>query len=282
MARRAGNSVRSRRLAFILRRLRGASGHGIEAVGRAVGMSGSKINRIERMESGVYRDDLERLLDFYEVSAGHRVELLDIARRAEERGWLRLSNANLPEDWQTWLDFEQEATTLLRYQPLVIPGLLQTPEYASAIIRATGGAITETEVDALVSSRMARQGLLHRTDPLTLHAIIEENVLRHSFGKLGAHGRQLRALADATIKSRVTIQVLPAKSKLHSGLNGPFTILKYDDEPSLVLLENKVASLFLDEDEHVKIYSRSWTELQRLSLSPKKSIELIADLAERL
>ncbi|QTR05446.1 helix-turn-helix domain-containing protein, partial [Saccharothrix algeriensis] len=265
MARRAGRSVRSRRLAHILRKLRSATGLSTDATGEAVGMSGSKISRIETSEIGIYMDDLEKLLDFYGVTKKERVYLLDLARHAEQRGLLRMNNAHLPEDWQAWTDFEDEASTLLNYEPLVIPGLLQTAEYARALIRATGHALSEEEVDALVASRRVRQGLLTRSRPVRLHAVIEQGVLDRPFGAPGTNARQMRHLADAAQLPNITVQVLPTTAALHPGLNGPFVILEYDDDPSLVLLENKVASLFLDDDDQIEVFEKTWSTLVGLA-----------------
>ncbi|MGM1064237.1 helix-turn-helix domain-containing protein [Saccharothrix sp. Mg75] len=267
MARRAGPSVRSRRLAHTLKRLRTATGASTDAVGDALGMSGSKISRIETSGIGVYLDDLEKLLDFYGVDRKQRVELLDLARHAEQRGLLRMNTPKLHEDWQTWVDFEDEASSLLHYQPLVIPGLLQTSEYTRWIIAATGHDLPENRIDALIASRMARQGLLSRRNPLVLHTIIEQSAVERPFGESGEHKRQVRHLIDAAERPNITIQVIPTGSGFHGGLSGPFVVLEYDEEPSLVLLENKVASLFLDEDEHIEVYEKTWAELRELACS---------------
>lgn len=279
MTRRAGPSVRSRRLTSMLRKLRTAAELSTTDVAKLTGLSSSKVSRIETMDIGIYRDDLERLLDCYRVSRETRIEMLDLARHAEQRGMLRLHGSNLPEDWQTWVDFESEASELLSYEPLMVPGLLQTSEYADAIIRATGPQLSEAEVDTLVASRMARQGLLSRSSPVTLHAVIEQGVLNRPLGESGALMRQLRHLADAATKPNVTIQVMPTSTGLHSGMNGPFVVLGYDSEPSLVLLENKVSSLFLDEAEHIEGYRQVWAELCKRALSPQDSAEFLADTA---
>ncbi|MCP2169218.1 helix-turn-helix domain-containing protein [Goodfellowiella coeruleoviolacea] len=283
MARRAGRSVRSRRLAYLLRKLRNEIGVSGDTVGAAVGMSGSKINRIENAEIGVYRDDLEKLLDYYRASAGQRAELLAIAAQADERGWSRFTSHHLPRDWRIWLDFEEEASSLRDYQPLMIPGLLQTAEYAKAIIRGTGRGLSDSAVDALVASRMARQNLLSRTVPLTLHAIIEETALTRPFGQPGALGRQLRHLADAASRPNITLRVLPTSAGPHPGLTGSFVILGYhDDEASLVLLENRVASVFLDSADQVESYTAAWQELSELAHDPERSVELISRTAALL
>lgn len=279
MARRAGTSVRSRRLAYILKKLRSAAGISTDAVGEAVGMSGSKISRIETSGMGIYLDDLEKLLYYYKVARKQRVELLDLARHAEQRGLLRVNNQNLPEDWQTWADFEDEASSLLFYEPLVIPGLLQTPEYARSIIKATGHGLTNPQVDALVASRMARQGLLSRNPPLKLSVIIEQGVLERPFHDQGAQRRQIRHLIDAGERPNITVRVVPTDAELHGGLSGPFVILRYDEDPSLVLLENKVASLFIDEDDQIEVFEATWAALRRLAYTPEETLDYLKGLA---
>jgi hypothetical protein len=245
---------------------------------KAVGMSGSKISRVETAEIGIYQDDLEKLLDLYRVPKKRRVELLDIARNAEQRGWLRMRSPNLPTDWQTWSDFEDEATTLLHYDPLALPGLLQTPEYARAVIEATGYGLTDRQIDALVASRMSRQGLLTRTDPVRLYTVVEEDVLTRPFGNDGALTRQIRHLIDAVERPDVTIQLLPTDVGLHQGLGGRFIILEYDDEPSLVWLESHLASIFLEEDEQVDAYKLAWENLARLARTPDESLKVMRNL----
>ncbi|MFC4086128.1 helix-turn-helix domain-containing protein [Amycolatopsis samaneae] len=268
-------------MAILLRRLRAATGLSAAEVSRQTELSASKVNRMENAEIGFYMDDLEKLLDFYRVSAKRRVEIMDIARHAEQRGWLRMNTPNLPQDWQTWVDFEAEASGLMQYEPLVIPGLLQTPEYAKAIIEATGNGLSADEVDALVTSRMARQGVLSKSKPLELKVIVGEGVLSQPFGARGAHARQLRRLVDSAGQDHVSIQILPTEAGLHPGLAGSFTILEYDDEASLVLLENKVSSLFLDEPEHIEIYAQTWATLTELCPGPEESVELLTAAAKR-
>ncbi|MEV0679776.1 helix-turn-helix transcriptional regulator [Actinosynnema sp. NPDC050436] len=258
--------------------MRTASGLSTHATGEAVGMSGSKISRIETSEIGVYLDDLEKLLDLYGVTKKERVHLPDLARHADQRGLLRTTNHNLPDDWQTWADFEHEATGLFNYEPLVIPGLLQTAEYARELIRATGHNLSADQVDALVTSRIARQGLLSRSDPLRFHVIIDQGALERPFGRAGARARQLRHIADTAELDNVTVQLLP-ETGLHAGLSGPFVILQYDNDPSLVLLENKVSSLFLDEPEQIEVFEATWHALRTAALDPGESIRLLRRLA---
>ncbi|MEV0049226.1 helix-turn-helix transcriptional regulator [Saccharopolyspora shandongensis] len=265
-------------MARTLRKLRAESGVSAAEVGKALSMSGSKLNRIEAAEIGIYQDDLEKLLDYYRVPKKRRVELLDIARHAEQRGWLRMRNANLPADWQAWSDFEDEATALLQYEPLMIPGLLQTPEYARAVIEATGGGLSDDEVDALVASRISRQSVLTKRQPLRLHVLVEEDALNRPFGDAGALARQLRHLEDIATRPNITLQLLPAEAGLHAGLHGAFVVLEYDDEPSLVWLENQLASVFLEEDEQIEGYLASWNDMVVRAHTADESAELIGKM----
>lgn len=178
LARQVGPSFLSRQLAMELRKLRMATGLTQAQVAQAIGMSKSKIGKQEKAKIGIYPKDLHKLLDLYRVTDQRRVELLDTARHTKERGALYVyGTRKLPEGWQTLIDFETEASAIFIYQPLVIPGLLQTSEYARAIIQATGVDLSEAEIHGLVSNRMSRQELLSRANPVKLHAILEQNVL---------------------------------------------------------------------------------------------------------
>ncbi|WP_243792764.1 helix-turn-helix transcriptional regulator [Saccharopolyspora gloriosae] len=278
MPRRPGPSARSRRLAQTLRKIRAEKGVSAAEVGKELGMSGSKINRIETCEIGIYLDDLEKLLDFYQVTQQRRVELLDIARHAEQRSWLRTRNAHFPADWQTWSDFEDEATALRYYEPMMIPGLLQTPEYARSVIAATGGSLTENEVDELVGSRVARRRLLSGARPLELHVIIEETTLQRPFGEAGCRHRQLRHLAEEAGRSNIALQLLPTDAGFHAGMVGAFILVEYEAELGSVWLEQLAASIFLDEEEHLEIYKTVWDELTKIALSEEESVDRLRHL----
>jgi transcriptional regulator with XRE-family HTH domain len=284
MARRAGQPTsRSRLLAMLLRKLRIVAGLSNAEVAKAIGVSSSTLSRVETAEVGIYPDKLEKLLDLYKVSGSRRVRLLDIARDAEKRVWLQMhSDTALPEDWQAWTELEAGATEVFNYETLLIPGLLQIPEYARAIIRSTTSDLSDDEVDKLTTSRMARQALLSRTQPLRLHAMIEEGVLRRPFGSADAWWRQLQHLISCAAHPNILIQVVPTDSGPHSGLNGPFVILDYGDDTRLVHLENKTVNLFIDEEDQIKEYARTWAEMQELAYNAEKSVKLISVIATQV
>jgi transcriptional regulator with XRE-family HTH domain len=266
-----------------LRKLRTAAGLTQVQVAQAVGMSESKIGKQEKAKIGVYPKDLHKLLDLYRVADQRRVELLDAARHTKERGALYVyGSQKLPEDLKTWLDFEAEASTIFIYQPLVIPGLLQTPEYARAIIQATGVDLSEAEIHGLVSNRMSRQELLSRANPVKLHAILDQGVLTRPFGHAPDLVRQLHYLLEAADRRNITIQVISIDAGLHTGLNGPFNMLEYEDKPSLIHLESKISNLFLDEEEQIDVYKRTWDELCALAYNAEKSVDFISAISTRL
>jgi transcriptional regulator with XRE-family HTH domain len=281
MARRAGQpTARSWLLAMLLRKLRIAAGLSNAEVAKATDIPSSRISRIEAAEYGLYRDALEMLLDLYRVSGSRRVLLLDVARRAEERGWLQMhSDATLPNDWQIWTELESNAATVFSYETMMIPGLLQTPEYARAIIQATGFDLSDIEVDKLVTRRMARQALLGLAQPLKLHVILEECVLSRPFGSADAWLRQLQHLISCATHPNIVIQVVPTGTGLHAALNGQFVILDYGDDIMLVHLESKTTNLVLDDDEQIEVYARTWNQLCALAYDAEKSVKLISAIA---
>jgi len=282
MARRAGQpSVRSRPLAAALRARRIQTGLSVVDVAKATGMDASKITRVEKMNSGIYRDQFEKLLDLYNVTSPDRVELLSYFRHAEERGWLSLrGDRTLPENWQAWTEVEADATSASNYEASTIPGLLQTAEYARAIIQGTAASnLSDSEVDRLVTSRMARQIRLSHAHSLTLHAIIDESVLVRPFSDADTQARQLRHLVESASRSNITIQVLPIETGPHPALYGSFVILEYADKTKLVHIEVAASTLFFDEDDQIAIYTRAWAELTKRAHDPDESIKLISAIA---
>ncbi|MGH3770189.1 MAG: helix-turn-helix domain-containing protein [Pseudonocardiaceae bacterium] len=279
---RGRKTVRSRRVAGELRRLRARSGHSCKTVGDALGISASKISRIETNRIGLQADEVAALLGFYQVAKPLREELLELVRRAGEPGWWQVQGSRLPELWQELIDFERAATAIINYEPLVVPGLLQTADYAGALIAAANPALSEDEVETRVAARTTRQALLGRPRPPQLLVLIEEGVLRRVVGDPGLMRRQVRHLEDAATRSNVTVQVVPTAAGAHAGLGGPFAILEFDRDPTLVYLENRRGSVILDEDEDIDRATIALRHLQHIALSPEGSLALLAEVAREL
>jgi transcriptional regulator with XRE-family HTH domain len=271
-------SVRSRTVAAELRNLRERRGLSCAEVARMLGVSASKISRIETGNSGLQVDDVAALLGFYQVPEAKRQELLDLLRRGDQKGWWE-RQAGLPHLWRALIDFENKAKRIHNYEYAIIPGLLQTSEYSETLIRAIDPTLSEAELDNLVASRMARQTLLTRTKAPRFRAVIHEMALRVPAGAPGVMKRQLQHLITMAERSNVEVRVVQTGVGVHVGLRGPFVVLEFDEEPDLVFVENQSTGLFLEEDADIMAYQGSLRNILGVALAPDASVDLIAAIA---
>jgi transcriptional regulator with XRE-family HTH domain len=282
MGRRPGVPVRQRRVSTELRELRKKAGLTCSDVAKALGTSVTKISRMETGDRGLYVDDVAALLGLYHVPAKHREQLLDLVRNGGEPNWWQLKPADLPSEWRDLMTFESVATAIANFEPLLIPGLLQTPEYATALTRGIDDGLSDAAVDALVATRMGRQTLLTRRNSPTLHAIVDEMVLRRPVGGPGVMQRQLQHLLTCARRPNITVQVIPFKLGATPGLGGPIVILELADGRSVVHLEARRAGAFLSEEPHVTATKLAMRRLRALALAPDESGQLIAKLEGEL
>ncbi|MBP2337999.1 transcriptional regulator with XRE-family HTH domain [Saccharothrix coeruleofusca] len=271
-------SVKSRTVANALRAYREQHRLSCEDVGEVLGVSSSKISRMETGRSGLQLDDVSALLGFYKVPGARRKELLDLMRRGEELGWWE-RQAGLPKLWRALIDFENKASRIQAYEPLMVPGLLQTPEYTQAIIKAVNPTVSEHELDNLVSARMTRQTLLSRANAPQYCAVIHEAALRIQVGDRGLMRRQLRHLVDAAERTNIRIAAVPMSTGAHTGLRGSFNILEFEHEPAIVHVENQVTGLFLEEPADLEGYRLALRNILGVALAPGATAELISGLA---
>lgn len=219
------------------------------------------------------------MLALYRTPRPLRDALLKLHADAEMPNMLDHGDLPLHDDLQKWIGFEQDAARIRNYEPLLIPGLLQTFPYAKEVIAGADLSLTEQEVDDRVAARIARQALLRRPDRPALEVILHEAALRQRVGGAKIMGQQLGYLIEVAARPRVTIHVIPANVGAHPGMNGPFVIMDYDDLPSLIHLENKVASLYLDDKADIKTYKLAHDGLLAVAFSPEQSVELIGKIA---
>jgi transcriptional regulator with XRE-family HTH domain len=272
-------SVRSRQVSALLRSLREEQGLSGAEVAKALGMSPSKISRLETGNRGLRVDDVAALLGHYKVPEQKRAQILDQVRKSEDRGWWESQGLRLPQLWQALINFESRATRIQNFEALVVPGLLQTDEYTEAIIGSINKTLSKTELTNLVASRRARQAVLSRRD-LQFLAVIDEGALRRPITESGVMRRQLRHLVDTSERPNITIRVVPLQAGQYAGLQGPFACLDFDDEPSLVYIENHHFGMFLDEKEDAAAYRVALGNILNEALEPAESATLIANLAE--
>ncbi|WP_017595977.1 helix-turn-helix domain-containing protein [Nocardiopsis potens] len=281
MTRRFSPTVRRRRLSAALRAYRHSSGKTIEQAaddlewsrGRLAHMEGNKWTRPDV-------GNIRQLLDLYEVhDEEEREAILNLARQSRERGWWTKFRDVFGSD--SLVGFEGEASVISTYQPIVIPGLLQTEGYATASVRA-GLNASSGDVPRMVEARLARQEILVGDQTPTVWAIIDESCIRRLPSADDVAADQLRHLIDTAEDpdNGITVQVLPFTAGLHPGISGPFVILDFPNEldSSLVFLEARTDGLFLEEPDEVAEYRHVFDHLQVTALSAAESVTLMKSL----
>ncbi|GAB3501688.1 helix-turn-helix domain-containing protein [Amycolatopsis cihanbeyliensis] len=280
MARGQGPTVRRRRLATELRRLREAADMTIDEVGEKLECSASKISRIETGHVGVTPRDVRDMLELYGVSGDDREALVQLAREARKQGWWHAYKEVFNG---TFVGLEADASSLQTFQALLVPGLLQTEQYAREVIRAMRPDTGESDIQRRVAARMARQDLLTDSNPPEYWAVIDEAVLHRAVGSREVMARQLHRLVEVARMPHVTLQVLPFAAGAHAGMEGPFVILGYPEhaDPDVVYLESTGSGFFLELPPEVRHYSLMFDHLRAAALKPDDSTDVIVAAGER-
>ena len=272
----ASPSMRRRRLAAELRKLRDQSGLMVTDAARRVGWQASRLSRIETRQSGITTPDLRKLLDVYEVTdEDYRSYLADLARRVNERGWWQKYAGLIGSEYADLIGLEEEARAIRSYEQELVPGLLQTPDYARAAIRIGRPTETTQEIGRRVEIRMERQEILVRSDPAPprFNVVLSEAVLRRPVGGNELMRTQIEYLMRPRDRANVTIQVLPFNAGVHPSMVGPFTVMTFPDPADLgvVNIEYATGSVFLEDPDELRVYEEVWSALQASALSADDS-----------
>jgi transcriptional regulator with XRE-family HTH domain len=277
-------TVRLRRLAAELRRLRADAGYSREQVEAETGVNEGTLYRLETARARPQRRTLVALLDLYQVNGALRTDLLDIARTADGQGWLRPYHSELPEEYAAYISFEAEARAVRNYESLFIPGLLQTEDYARAVISGTLPMASQTEVEQRVQARMERQELLRRDNPLELWTVVDEAAVRRMVGGRAVTRGQLAHLIEAANQPNVTLQVIPFDTGAHPGMPGSFVYMEFAEptDPELVYVDTMAGDLFLEADADLRRYSTLFDHLRATALSPAQTAGMISTVMAEL
>lgn len=278
---RRSPTLRRRRLSAILRELRARDGRTAKEVAAVLEWPASKLTHMERNEWKLPRvHDIRALLDVYGVSGEReRDELFRLARDGRQRGWWHAYREMLSESYSTYIGLESEAETLLIYQPLVIPGLLQTDDYARALIQAGPAEVDSAGVEQRVDVRRERQAILAADHPVRVWAVIDEAALRRSGGGPEIMRKQLQHVAGMARSARVTVQMIPFTAGLHAGVTGgSFTILQFPDaaDQDAVYVDTFAGELFVEELEEVGRFHLAFRHLVGAALSPMDTLAAIS------
>jgi transcriptional regulator with XRE-family HTH domain len=274
-------TVRRRRLAAEVRRLRERAGLTEEEVAERLDWSSSKLSRIELHRTGLKPHDLARLLELYQVSEAHREELLALAREPRRRGWWEAYSDALPEEYAAFIGLEAEAKSESGWSPDIVYGLLQTEDYARALIRAhMGSSISPVDIERRVETRMRRQHVLTRDDPITLSVVLDESALLRLFGTESVMHQQMDQLVQSSQLPNVDLHVLPLTA-LHPVGTGEFVILKFAPAHGtrlhdVVYIEQLSRSaLYVEDEADTREYGFAFDRLIAEALDPAKSRKLI-------
>jgi hypothetical protein len=283
-------TVRRRRLAAELRRLRGNNRTGGE-IARALGWSPAKISRYELGQGGFPLDEVGKLLDFYGVTEPRRTHLLDLAADANARGWWEDYADVLEPAFIEFIGLEAEAFSMMYWQPLVIPGLLQTRNYAMNIMSGYEDAIPTPPgiLQRRVQVRMIRQDLLtHREPPPQLSAVVDESVLLRSFGGRDVMRAQMNHLAQMMELPNIDVRVLPLRRE-NPLIADAFVLFDYGAEREgdgrlgdVVCTESLRSELYIEGETDTYRYRQFFKALHAASLPLEQSRDLILRTGEQL
>lgn len=272
-------SFRRRRLGRELAALRKERNLRTEDVAHEVGISQPTLSRIERAAVEIKVPTVRSLLDVYGVDGERRDALLALAREARQQVWWHAYGDVLPDWFEVYIDLETEADTLDTFDVQFVNGLLQTEDYARAILAMSVPEAAAEEIERRVEVRMQRQARV-ASGELRLRCVLDEFVVRRGYGGPVVMGAQIDQLIELAQLGNVSLQVLPAGASV--GVLGSFSILEFPSptDPLVVYLEHEVGALYLEKPEQVRQYARLYDRLRAAALSPEASVEHLARLKE--
>lgn len=283
-----GSTVPRRQLGRKLRDLRNRARLTVRAAAEALQWSETKMWRIETGQTSLRPHDVEFMCRIYGAPADLTRALMKLAKDTKAMGWWQAYEDALPEYFDVYLGLEEAASHLATYEPELVPGLLQTPGYAAALIRKSNPGMSEAEIERRVQLRMARQVLLTRvTARPVFHMVIGEAVLRWPVGGRDVMATQLRRLIEISDLPDVSLQVVPYRAGGHIGLDtGAFVLLRFpldaegkETEPPIVYQEGFVGALYLDRPNDVERFGDAFASLVDSALDVRASQSFILQAA---
>jgi transcriptional regulator with XRE-family HTH domain len=271
-------TVRRRELGALLRALRNEKGLTVEQVAERLLCSPSKVSRMETGHGVATPRDIRDLCDLYDVTEDvERERMTRLALEGKRQGWWQSYDL----DFDTYVGLETEATELRYYQSTIIPGLLQTADYARAMLDVTIPKLDSERLDQLLEVKLTRQHMLERESPLRLWAVLDEAALHRMVGGREVMAAQLDRLVQVTKNPNVALQVIPFEAGAHPAMDSTFNILDFAGSvPSVVYVEGLSGWNYLERPADLVRYQAVFNELCRLSLSEEKSLELIAKVGK--
>jgi transcriptional regulator with XRE-family HTH domain len=276
-----GPTVRRLLVGSMLRRLRTEKGITREEAADAIRASAWKIHRLENGQVGYKDRDLVDLLGLYGITDQQEIAaLLELAREANSPGWWFRYGDVVPPWFRAYMDLEAAATLIRAYEGQLVPGLLQTADYARATIAGMLLPQAPDEVERRVTLKLARQQILEDPDGPRLWAVVDEAALRRPVGGTQVMRGQLERLIDATRLANVVLQVLRLSVAVHPAMTGAFSILRFADQelPDVVYVEQLTNALYLDKLDDVNQYLQVMDNISTRAAPPDQTVDILQEL----
>ncbi len=286
-----GSTVPRRQLGRHLRELRGSQRITVKAAAEQLEWSEAKIWRIETGQTSLRSHDVELMCRIYGAPADLTEALMGLARETKAKGWWQAFGDVIPEWFDVYVGLEEAAAEISWYESELVPGLLQTEDYARTLIEADNPGVDTPEIDRRVQVRVQRQALVRRaTAPLKLRVVLSEAVLHRPVGGPQVMAAQLDRLAEAGELANISLRVVPFSAGFHRGvLSGPFEILRFpqngdgtDSEPPTTYMDGYTGALYLDKPNEVERYAEAFGSITQTSLDEPSSASLIRQAAEEM
>jgi transcriptional regulator with XRE-family HTH domain len=284
MASEQSPTVRRRRLALELRRLREAARLTCEEVAEHLECSASKISRVETGRVSVSPRDVRDMLELYGVPEQQRDSLVQLSRDSRQKGWWHAYSDTIQPQFATYVGLESAASEIRVYEVNIIPGLLQTEDYARTMMRSGTMNGSHEDVERKVALRMARQPALTRDDPPMLWTVVDEAALRRRVGGTELMRAQLEHVLELSGLKNVAMQVIPFGAGAHPAMGRPFVILVFPErvDPDVVYLEDLTSTLYLEDVDEVDRYNVFFNHLRATALSFEDSAALVTSVLKDL
>jgi transcriptional regulator with XRE-family HTH domain len=274
-------TIRSRELGEGLREAMKQAGLSGKQAAQILNVTPSYVSMLLSGKRGASEADIAAFLEACQVNGPQRDRLLALCREQDTPGWFQQHGTRLPKQLITLIDHESKVVTISEFEAVFVPGLLQTGEYARAVISGNVN-VPPGEVDDRVAARLARQSLFGRHHPARFTFYLHESVLWLPVGGHAVMAEQLRHLQRMSTRSYLTLRVMPIAFGAHAAMAGAFTLMEFAEFKPVVYLESEASSLFLDKKEEIQAYQGILESLADTALNEKQSKELIAALAIQL
>lgn len=274
----SSNTPKAQAIGAALRKAREEPDLSMRDVAKQVGVSHVTLHRWETGQVIPKPEDIASVLTAVGARLQLRNELIALARDPDSQYWVAASLPDQQRQLATLLEIERVATRITTVSPLLVPGLLQTADYARAIMVAAD--VGPLNIDVRVAVRIGRREAITRDQPAQLRAVIGEWVLSHVIGGPEVMASQLRTITSLTERPNVDLRILPTRSDWHPALEGPFSLAEFADRTPVVHIENRRSGQFFHEPDDVAVYQVAADRVVAAALSPEDSLTLIADLIE--